>query len=151
MNSGHWIIEVDILNRVHNCRCSICGKDLRDYFEGTEVWWLGKLPNYCPHCGEKMSYVNNIVTKISYLESLYHTLREIKHQNLESFNSNKYKWKLGAEIVNELKMLDEEVVSQEKTLYLFGIEVEIDYKNLRNIRIYEDITQDITIRLYLNR
>lgn len=186
---GHWIIEVDILNRIHHCRCSKCNKDPQDYVEGTEDWWLGKLPNYCPTCGENMiidenkdninkssirkiydaiNEINNMlwqgenkmsrevkidykdsrnVSLYKYLETLYHTLREIKHQNLELFNSNKYKWKLGIEAANILKICNNSITIQEKTQYLFGIEVEIDYKNPYNIQLYEDITNEIAIEL----
>lgn len=157
---GHWIIEEDILNRIHHCRCSKCNKDPQDYVEGTEDWWLGKLPNYCPHCGENMIIDDNkdninksSIRKIynvqlcKYLETLYHTLREIKHRNFESFNSNEYKWKLGVEIADILKILDDKAVIQEKTQYLFGIEVEIDYENLCNIQLYEDITNKIALKL----
>lgn len=56
---GHWIIEEDILNRIHYCLCSKCNKDSQDYVEGTKDWWLGKLPNYCPHCGENMIIDDN--------------------------------------------------------------------------------------------
>lgn len=168
---GHWIIEEDILNRIHHCRCSRCNKDPQDYVEGTEDWWLGKLPNYCPTCGENMIEIemkqrkdnrgenkmrrdtqidykdSRNVSLYKYLETLYHTLREIKHRNLELFNSNKYKWKLGIEAANMLKILNNSITIQEKTQYLFGIEVEIDYKNPYNIQLYEDITNKIALKL----
>lgn len=189
MNSGHWIIKTDMLGRIWECHCSICNGDPLDYICGTEDWWLCKLPNYCPTCGENMiiddnkeninkssiqklddaiNEINNMLlqggNKMSrevkidykdsrnvqlykYLETLYHTLRENKHRNLELFNSNKYKWKLGVEIANILNILDNQVVTQEKTRYLFGIEVEIDYKNPYNVQLYEDITNQIAIEL----
>ena len=196
---GYWMIEEDILNRIHHCRCSRCNKDPQDYVEGTEDWWLGKLPNYCPTCGENMIEEDNKgedknelqraidelrrcfekntsvslfnmkeknkgddkthrdvqidykdsrnVSLYKYLETLYHTLREIKHRNLELFNSNKYKWKLGIEVANILKICNNSITIQEKTQYLFGIEVKIDYKNPYNVQLYEDITNQIAIEL----
>lgn len=177
MNSGHWIIKTDMFGRIWECHCSICNGDPLDDICGTEDWWLGKLPDYCPNCGGNMiiddnkentnkssmqklyDAINEInkmtrevkidhkdlcnVSLYKYLEMLYHTLRENKHQNLELFNSNKYKWKLGVEIANILNILDNQVVTQEKTRYLFGIEVEIDYENSYNVQLYEDITNKI--------
>ena len=82
-----------------------------------------------------------------YLEVLYRTLRKDKHRKLEAFNSSEYKWKLGVEIANALKILDSTTVTQEEIQYLFGIEVEIDYKDFRNVQLYEDITNKITSKI----
>lgn len=50
---GNWLIKEEY-GRIYECRCSICNKDPLDYIYGTEDWWLGQLPNYCPNCGERM-------------------------------------------------------------------------------------------------
>ena len=34
--------------------CSICGEDWDKYVYGSEVWYTGELPKFCPNCGVRM-------------------------------------------------------------------------------------------------
>lgn len=34
--------------------CSVCGEDWDKYMYGSEVWYTGELPKFCPNCGVRM-------------------------------------------------------------------------------------------------
>lgn len=79
-----------------------------------------------------------------FLQALYCTLRQMKGCH---FNSNDYKWRLGTEVINELKLgTIYSIESLYEPRYLYGIEIEIDYKNPHNIQLFEDITNKIYIQ-----
>lgn len=82
---------------------------------------------------------------MEYLEKLYFTLRDMKAQKREYFNQSEYKWVLGADIIRELGLRDRFIISKKEPIFLFGIVVEIDYCNIYNVRILEDITNKIYI------
>ena len=78
-----------------------------------------------------------------FLQVLYCTLRQMKGCH---FHSNDYKWRLGTEVINELKLgTIYSIKSLNEPRYLYGIEIEIDYKNPRTVRLFEDITNKIYI------
>ena len=52
---GYWIIDDKEGSRIWKCHCSECNKDPQeDFIQGTENWWVNKLPDFCPHCGVDM-------------------------------------------------------------------------------------------------
>ena len=73
------------------------------------------------------------------------TLFQLLRKNRPFFHANDYKWKLGIDILKELGMNDE--VFQSKltctVATLYGIDIEIDYLDPRNIRLFEDITNKL--------
>ena len=83
---------------------------------------------------------------MEYLEKLYFTLRDMKAQKRENFNQNEYKWVLGADVISELHLRDRFIISEKEPIFLFGIVVEIDYCNIYNVQIFEDITDKIGIK-----
>ena len=46
---GRWIIT-----DTDSCYCSECKKDPISFVNGSEFWWLDKMPNFCPNCGADM-------------------------------------------------------------------------------------------------
>lgn len=80
---------------------------------------------------------------IEYLKALYNALRTTKG---DSFNYNDYMWVLGTAILDELKINDfYKVIKTTGPIFLFGIEVEIDYSNIYKVQLFEDITNKIHI------
>lgn len=51
---GRWIIT-----DTDSCYCSECKKDPISFVNGSEFWWLDKMPNFCPHCGADMRNVSD--------------------------------------------------------------------------------------------
>lgn len=82
-----------------------------------------------------------------YIQITYHTL--INTKGVE-YNANNYKWLLGACVVDGL-IADTKYLTNNPTTYntLFGIKVDIDYANPYEIKLYEDITNKIGIKVKL--
>jgi hypothetical protein len=80
---------------------------------------------------------------INFLHQLVWALERMKGRE---YRTNDYKFKLGVKIVEEVCMYDVfKVDALNEPLYIYGIEVEIDYKNVTNIQIFEDITNKIAL------
>lgn len=82
---------------------------------------------------------------IEYLECLYNTLRDAKK---EKYDYRDYKWVLGHEIFQEIYKCiytQNRVSRYNEPTFLFGIEVEIDKINPYTLKLYEDITNKISI------
>lgn len=86
---------------------------------------------------------------IEYLECLYNTLRGAKK---EKYDYRDYKWVLGHEIFQEIFQeiyktiyIQNTVSRYNEPTFLFGIEVEIDKINPYTLKLYEDITNKISI------
>lgn len=81
------------------------------------------------------------MTTIEHANALYHTLRQLKGRD---FDENDYMWKIGAgnifECVNYTNWEREN-----EALTLFGIGCEIDYNNPHEIKLFEDITNKVSI------
>lgn len=82
---------------------------------------------------------------IEYLECLYNTLRTAKGGK---YDYRDYKWVLGNEIFQEIYKticIQNTVSMYDEPTFLFGIEVEIDRINPYTLKLYEDITNKISI------
>ena len=82
---------------------------------------------------------------IEYLECLYNTLRNCKK---EKYDYRDYKFILGYEIFQEIYnciYTQNRVSRYNEPTFLFGIEVEIDRINPYTLKLYEDITNKISI------
>lgn len=80
---------------------------------------------------------------IKYLHGLLWTLEKMKGRE---YRSTDYKLVLG---INLVKAIGEhpviKVADLNKPIYFYGVEVKIDYKNVTNIQIFEDITNKIAL------
>ena len=47
---GKWLPE----NADVPTYCSVCGHSWDEYIHGSEIWYTGDLPYFCPNCGAKM-------------------------------------------------------------------------------------------------
>ena len=82
---------------------------------------------------------------IKYLECLYNTLRSAKKGK---YDYRDYKWVLGYEIFEEIYKtiyIQNTVSSYNEPTCLFGIELEIDKINPYTLKLYENITNKISI------
>lgn len=82
---------------------------------------------------------------IEYLKCLYNTLISAKK---EKYDYRDYKWVLGYEIFQEIYKniyIQNTVSSYNESTYLFGIELEIDKINPYTLKLYENITNKISI------
>ena len=81
---------------------------------------------------------------IDYLECLYNTLRDAKKGK---YDYRDYKWVLGYEVFEEIhKHIYPQYISiNSKPMFLFNIEIEIDRINPYTLKLYEDITNKISI------
>lgn len=82
---------------------------------------------------------------IEYITLLYNTLRDAKK---EKYDYRDYKWVLGNEIFQEIYKtiyIQNTVSMYDEPTFLFGIEVEIDRINPYTLKLYEDITNKISI------
>jgi hypothetical protein len=55
--TGKWFDladEYDKRAQKHDYFCLECKTHADDFICGSEDWWCGKPPKYCPNCGEKM-------------------------------------------------------------------------------------------------
>lgn len=71
---------------------------------------------------------------ITYTQALYWALRSTKKFD---FNEHDYFWRIGARVLQDLEIA---YPLQNTATTLYGINVEIDFVDLENIRLYEDIT-----------
>ena len=55
---GKWKDSADesekIIGGRHFLTCPECNKDADYFVYGTEDWWCGEIPNFCPYCGKDM-------------------------------------------------------------------------------------------------
>lgn len=54
---GAWMDFADSFEKRRgrmDLRCSVCRNRASKFVYGTEDWWDGCKPNYCPNCGAKM-------------------------------------------------------------------------------------------------
>ena len=83
------------------------------------------------------------ITSIELTQLLYQSLRKSR----QFFNLKDFKWRLGTDILKELngnnELFDGKYGDTVKTLY--GIDIEIDYANPRNLRLFEDITSKLGV------
>jgi len=55
--TGKWFDTADAYDKragKHDYFCSECKTHARYFICGSEDWWCGKTPKYCPHCGARM-------------------------------------------------------------------------------------------------
>lgn len=86
-----------------------------------------------------------MMKSIDYLNCLYNTLRDARRGK---YDYRDYKWVIGYEILQEIYKpiyIQNTVSSYNEPTFLFGIEVEIDRINPYTIKLYEDITNKISI------
>lgn len=81
-------------------------------------------------------------TTFDYLYAVYNTLRKIKG---EEFRPENFKFRLGNEVVKELFDATRCYICLNEPITLFGIEVEHDFYSPKNVQIFEDITNKISI------
>ena len=80
------------------------------------------------------------------IRGLYSALRSTKR---EKFDEDDYFWKIGARVLEELEVPYSDQVyhltKREEGVAptLYGIKIQVDYIDLDNIRLYEDITYKI--------
>lgn len=88
-----------------------------------------------------MNKIELIIDKSILIQAMYKALRLYK----EDFNEDDYFWRIGIKVFNELTPQYRHLLYREEgeTPTLYGISVEIDYINIENIRLYEDITYKI--------
>ena len=77
----------------------------------------------------------------SFVGILYRTLRQVKGFN---YHAEDYKWRFGQAVIDEY-IGDIRQPNAFEIATLYGIEVEIDYKNPNNLQLFEDITNKIAI------
>lgn len=80
---------------------------------------------------------------MEYLIRLYNLA--VLRNNTLHFNRDDYKWVLGIKVVNELENRNEiyrsAIYPEQPTL--FGIVVDVDFKNPDNIQLWENITNKL--------
>jgi hypothetical protein len=57
---GEWFDNANVYDRranKHDYFCLECKTHAMDFICGSEDWWCGKAPKYCPNCGAKMKGV----------------------------------------------------------------------------------------------
>lgn len=93
--------------------------------------------------------VNDIINRhenktLKRLEALYYTLRQMKGQN---YRSEDYNWRLGTKVISELKLSNYLINTSTigEPMFLFGLNVEVDYINPYNVQLFEDITNKIAL------
>ena len=60
---GVWMDFADSFDKRRgrmDLRCSVCRNRASKFVYGTEDWWDGCKPNYCPNCGAKMDKNENM-------------------------------------------------------------------------------------------
>ncbi len=91
--------------------------------------------------------INDEPIKFSFVEILYHTLRQCR----PDFKSDDYRWKLGAAVIYDLDSMYHYGIALQTMLHsdevptLFGIKIDIDYENPYTLQLFEDITNKIYI------
>lgn len=84
---------------------------------------------------------------ISFIEILYHTLRQCRLD----FKPEEFRWRLGAAVIRDLDtiynygIVTQKLVKPDAKPTLYGIDVEIDYENPYNLQLFEDITNKIYV------
>jgi hypothetical protein len=81
------------------------------------------------------------MTTVEHVKALYNTLRIQKSRD---FNPEDYFWKIGGAVIYDLAQYTN-YEKFDEPLLLFGIKVEIDLKYLKNVQLFEDITNKIAI------
>lgn len=59
--TGKWFDTADAYDKragKHDYFCSECKTHAMNFICGSEDWWCGKTPKYCPNCGAKMEGAN---------------------------------------------------------------------------------------------
>ena len=55
--NGKWFDTANVYDKranKHDYFCLECKTHAMDFICGSEDWWCGKAPKYCPNCGAKM-------------------------------------------------------------------------------------------------
>ena len=86
-----------------------------------------------------------VIGSLKHLQLLRLLAQERTERARQPFNEEDYIWRLGAKVIQNIELSTEYIMAEfpDRPRTLFGIVVELDYRNPYNVQLWENITNKI--------